>query len=744
MSEEIEVPDSWKNFQSYVITEKEWPEKILDDLLLFKPEDPKTIHTIYRALKNKTLNADSLMLVAGIMCVRGDQRFLPHFGLALQHGANPNLYAEFPSPEEGNPPILIHVAILFWMRTAFSRKETLDAFYLQGKAVEDDIDEDEIAELQEESKRLILIVTAMLCLAGSDFDNGVTTPALLLEQGYNPTNFSLYYPYYLDSVRNFMTLSFVPGREYWLKNRERFQLYYENNKDASLIYRSRFINDNSKKNLFLMALFLDHYPILSLPEVYESPEILGMLFKFQARKTLLQLFSRWEKNQIILIEPASVKRDGPAPEEEQVSRIRELDLMELSLDYFNQDFFYRLLDYGIQAHVFPANYLTKIVLNSRYYSLLYPVQSQVLNSMLIKIATYGGVFNLDHLVLIKSFSVSTFDAIKKAMDVPVWKNVCRSMQSDDAFSLNPDIVEIARQLNLPIGSRPKELCDQMNTLHQVGKKVLLKQLWARQRKIIESKTSKIKIIRAGAEDNQEKLRNELFKDQTLSVDEIQAFTLRTAIQKTEDDRMDVAAMGKIFGNQDSLERPVEDYPEIDRVIYMSDNQYWIFTSNNYEDLLKRGRNPWVNTNADLYGEEIPEQVMLEIERKLALLKAYDLNLEAGSIEYGVSALFASSPERTQEFNRRIVTRRNNEFFRLLKEYEIDSSAFDDFTSDDFDEMGEELLHPSLRIVTIDKAFRLAMDDFIDAAKWQVAIFSDLDTFMENLKAYLNGKKSEEE
>lgn len=736
MSEDLNVPLEWKKFQSAVVEEKLWEGESLEELLLFEPEDPKTIHTFYRALKTKTLNADTLMLTAGMMCVRGDERFLPHFGLALQHGANPNLYAEYPSPEPDNPPILIHITTLFWLRAAFTEEETLDALYIQGKAVRADVNDEDFEQLQKESQRLILIIIAMLALAGADFEATVTTPQLLLEQGYNPTNFALRYPYYLDSIRSFMVIASIPGRDSWMLNRERFQLYSENRVDASRIYQSRFLNDTSRKNLFLMALFLDHYPILTIKEVYESPDILGLYFKFQARKTLNQLFSAWQASEQILMKKVGPDTENPLTFEEQTSRIRELDLMNLCLEYFNEDFFYRMLDSGIQAYVFPFNILTKLVLDARYLSALYPAQSQVLNSMIIRIARYGGTFGTDHYPLIESYSPSTLKAIEKELDVPIWKNACRALQSEDPADMNPDVLEIARQLNLALGSRPGELCSQMETLYQLDQPTLLKELKARQRRILESQTSKMRLIKAGAEENQQRLKEALFKDQTLSVEEIQAYTLRTAEQKLEDDRLQRAMEGKMFGNQDSLERAPEDYPEIDRVIYMSNNQYWIFTTNNYEELMRTGRNPWVNVNVDFYGEAIPEQVLLEIDKKVNLLTQYGLDFKAGSITYGVSSLYASSPSRTKEFHSRSIIRRNQSFFELASEYEISEEDFDRLSSDQITEMSEEVLDPRLRIVSLDQAYRLALDDFIDAVLIETSTFSGLESVMEKIKDYL--------
>lgn len=733
--DENEVSQDWPEFQKSVVSRTTWSGDTLDDILRHEPEDSKTIHTFYRSLKTKTLNPDLLLLDAAMRCVRGDARYLPHVGLAIQHGADPNLYVEYPNPKEDGEPLLMHIAAVLWLRAAFTEKETLDAFYIQGKAVGEDISEYDTEKLQKESQRLVRIIIAMLVIGGADLSRTVTTPKYLIARGENPTNFALYYPIFLDPVREFLAGNAVPGHQLWRANLERFNLYHEQRKDLSEVYSSRFLNDKSRKNLFMIALFTDHSPILTLPDVYAAPDILGLLFKFQARKTLMRLFAQWRLNGLVMVPYEFPGSEGPVDGLEQESRIRELINLNLCLEYFNEEVFYQMLENGIQAAVFPHNFVTKVVLDARFYQFIAPVQTQIMNSMLVKMAEYGVVFNSTQLSLIRDFSMTTYNAINDRFNVPVWKNACRPTQSEDPASMNPDILEIARQLNLPLGTKPQEICDRLEELHNVPEQSLLIQLHERQRRIIAVETPKLYVAKSSTA-SRDKEDEAMFKDQTLSVQEIQEFTLRsTKANPNAETGSDIGSddQPSVFANQDSLKRKPEDYPEIDRVIYRTNGNYWILTSDSYSELLQTRRNPWVNNDPRVYGELIPEQVLLEIQRKLELINRFGLSTDSGSIERGVTMLFAKSSSRTKEFHQRQTLRRVEYFMQTIESYGMQRDSFEDLTAEDFEKIAKDAIQPEMSLTVLPGAPNLALSDFADLVLWEGTIFNNLAGVVSRIK-----------
>tara|TARA_R110002072_G_scaffold45565_5_gene126838 strand:+ start:20214 stop:22487 length:2274 start_codon:yes stop_codon:yes gene_type:complete len=730
-------------FQRAITLGETTEEQLLEKVLKENPSDYRYLHTFHRGLQNKTIDPNTLLINAVIMTVRGDESYLPYVGQALQAGADPNIYAEMVNPgmrdQNGQIPstIFCHIVTVAWSWAAFDEEQVKENAYLAGTVAPEDIEENEMVnDMMEQSQRLVILVTAMLVLAGADIDMMTTTPKMLIASNINPTRFALEYPAFNMSVRSTLNSRETSGTNLWMDNRDRIQLYSEQRDDMSDVFQSPYINDTAKQSLFNLALYLDHTPILTLEDVYRQEGVMGLLFQFQATNTLLQLVSRWDSVDEILIvqsEPSLYSMDGPAPEIEQVNRVRESDLLNLSLKYFNLSMIDLLLSSGIQKTFLPSNFKTRILADSRLLQYDFPVQAQILNTMIIKIVEYGSGLNVRQYALL-NYSQQTQDGVDKAWSMPIWKNSCKTVQADEALAINPDILEISRQINMNLGMTPTEMCKQFEYLSSIPKSSLQQQLLHRQKKLLELQLADVVPVAKSSisESTSRKLREQLEQDNTLSIDEIQSIVQLQQQGKNTDesDYNDSAnSSGKVgtglFANEEILERSVYDYPDIDRVIFRYNGKHWIFTCDNYEDLIENKINPWSQSDPDQYGDPIPDQVLLEMQQKLDLIRYYGLSELPGSITRGVRSLFSSGVQRTQMFYQRDAVRKLEAFLIAMDENGIGRNRFEGITSEEIRDLSEQVLDPVVEIAAYDEDPTLALWDFADAFLIHVDTFESV-------------------
>jgi hypothetical protein len=127
-------------------------------------------------------------------------------------------------------------------------------------------------------------------------------------------------------------------------------------------------------------------------------------------------------------------------------------------------------------------------------------------------------------------------------------------------------------------------------------------------------------------------------------------------------------------NDASLDRPIEDYAVVDRVTYSDGRSTWCFTSENYQQLLKTGLNPWAMNPDGTAGVPIPPAVMAEIAEKFDAIKC---NRLLGSDEEILG-------------NRDVET-----LYRLAEEYSVPRERFYQLTSRDFQVLADVC---SIRVV----------------------------------------------
>jgi hypothetical protein len=738
--------ENFAKFQRAVTLGESTDDLSLEAALKENPSDYKYLHTFHQGLRSNSIDPDTLLINASVMAVRGDKDLLPYVGQALQAGANPNMYAETRNPgmsdESGREPdvIFTHILVSIWSWIATDMEQAKENAYLQGSITSDELDDDSAVELMEESQRLGIMVTAMLILAGADLDMRATTPQMLLSSNINPTRSMLEFPFYNLPVRSYLSRRETKGTELWMMHRERLQLYSEKREDMRDVFQSALSSDRSRDSIFTLCLYLDHAPVLTLFEVYTAEESMGLMFQYQAVNSLLQLAARWTRNGEILTpseESSPYAMSGPAPEFEQTNRIRESDLLYLSLRFFNISMIDYLLSSGIQRTFWPSNFQTRVLADSRFFQYDYPTQSKILNTMIIKMAEYGaGLDNRQYALL--GYSPLTKEGVDKSFKTPIWINACQTIQGDKPLSMNPDILEIARQLDFDLGMAPTEICRRFEELYSVDEKSLARQLLTRQQKLIDVRLSEpVTTIENIIPDiDARKLRERLGQDNTLSMDEIQQMVNAQQAGKMEDPSIftDENKDGKsYFANSEILTQNVYDYPEIDRVIYKSNGRYWIFTSDNYSDLISSKINPWSQSNPDQFGDPIPDQVILEMERKLELITFYGLNEKPGSISRGVRMLYAGSVTRSLTYHQRDATRRLELFLSAMESNGIEREYFENLTSDDILNMSTRVLSDSSQIITYKEDPTLALWDFSDAFLLDVNTFQSFESALEKIK-----------
>src|ERR1035438_5646394 len=105
----------------------------------------------------------------------------------------------------------------------------------------------------------------------------------------------------------------------------------------------------------------------------------------------------------------------------------------------------------------------------------------------------------------------------------------------------------------------------------------------------------------------------------------------------------------ICANNDTLFRPIEDYPAIDRITYSDGQSTWCFTSENFEELLQTGINRWAPNPSGGMGAPIPDEVLVEIQQKLDMIERAQLPSKPASVSKGIDRIFNSNPSNHESY-----------------------------------------------------------------------------------------------
>lgn len=146
-------------------------------------------------------------------------------------------------------------------------------------------------------------------------------------------------------------------------------------------------------------------------------------------------------------------------------------------------------------------------------------------------------------------------------------------------------------------------------------------------------------------------------------------------------------------NESSLSQPIEDYSVVDRVTYSDGQSTWCFTSENYQQLLDTGLNPWARNPDGNLGVPIPSVVLTEIAEKFDAIKC--------------NRLLGSDEEI-------LANRDVEELYRLAEEYSVPRERFYALTARDFQVLADVMFDPRSRVIVDQSSPILAVRDFARA------------------------------
>jgi len=356
--------------------------------------------------------------------------------------------------------------------------------------------------------------------------------------------------------------------------------------------------------------------------------------------------------------------------------------------------------------------------------------------MLIEFAKRGYGLDAEQMAELGSYSRKTMSAIRDVYNTPAWQQICKIKWGEPSH----DMKELARQLNIPIGSNKEQICDTLEIMSTADPERLKAASY-------QVNLNRIKLSAISATDL---LTGKILSENRtlpalgtgMTIDEIQQMTQMAASEATPAQKAKTAhAMpvgsndvhapagakrSPICSNNDTLSRPIEDYPSVDRVTYADGNKTWCFTSDNYSDLIRTGINPnAINARGGL-GDTIPQEILAEMEQKLDAIRSNGLSENPGSISDGVSSLFQINPLVTENAFEQESIARVEEFYEFMEYYGVDREAFTGLTSADYQSLADAVLSPTTRIVVSPKNSILAMRDFASSVLREAYNFGSRD------------------
>jgi hypothetical protein len=312
------------------------------------------------------------------------------------------------------------------------------------------------------------------------------------------------------------------------------------------------------------------------------------------------------------------------------------------------------------------------------------------------------------------FSPSTLAAVKKEYNMPAWKYSCKLTKEP----INPDIREIARQAGISTGLNKAQVCSELENLSK-GNPSSVK---AATYDVNRTRISLASVSTGDIVSGRKTLNgNRVLPSNLPSFDKTSSNDSKPNLTPTG-----VPDRAPLCTNSDTLARPIEDFPEIDRVTYSDSMNTWCFTSDSFQELLNTGMNPWVVDEEGRTGAPLPDEVLVEIRQKLDTIRRNNLLEEPGSISKGVDEIFDSSVLKTEQLFENESDRRLLEFYNFVEEYGIDREVFLTLTSQDYQSFADGVLSSQTRITVDSESPMLALRDFAAATLIEIKNFNSRD------------------
>ncbi len=693
---------AFSQLQTALSKNLDFPAAELRNAIRYNPESPETFSTFSRALLKKKIDPTELLVISSLFSVDVDNVYVRYAGLALRFGANPNSYIQAPfdfgDGEQISVPI--HIAKHLWDAVPRTAEESVQRDFSTYGDYDEQTSKESIEGRLQEKQRAGLDVLSLMAIRGLVSDAQITTASLLTQNGFNATVFANQHQDFFGSVYGSIKLDGELGSIYADEIK-----YFEHWK-ASL-QNAYGVNPERDQRIFKYCLLLDIPEVLTLNDVYGVKENLRLMFMFQCQESLKAILPRLKALRIIGIpavrnqefeNPATILEDALTPFGDRPDDLKdragmkqmELMIIDWTIAYYNLKIFRQLLDFGI---VPDYSMRSQMIRAAKKVCPTNPAQCQILNTMIIDFVKRG--YGLDQAQLEElDFSPSTLAAVQKEYSIPAWKYQCKN----PAGNVNPDLRELARQVGIPINANRGQICSTLETMSQSTPAKLTEAAYEVNRNRIAMSSISTSDILTG--------RRILSENRTLP----------DAVGNPTDPKLQPKGTksAPLCSNADAIPRSIEDYPEIDRVTYSDNLLTWCFTSDLYEELLSTGMNPWAVGSDGLMGTPIPEEILIEIQRKLDILQASELNEEPGSISKGVRQLFNANPKGPTELYENESLRRLEIFYEFLAEAEIPREKVESLTAADFQTLADAVLDPSTRVLVDRSSSTLALRDFASA------------------------------
>lgn len=739
---------AFSRLQNAIVKSTDFDMKDLKSALMFDPESPESFSTFTMSLSNKKLDPTELFTIATLLALDVNDVYVRYAGLALRFGANPNTYINAKFVFNGKEMrVPVHIAKHIWDITPRNIDDVVEEDFstygdYNNNATDDNATEERMLEKQEAS----LDILCMMALKGLYSDAQITNAGLLTKMGVNATQFANQRPEFFGSVYGDIRLDDMLGERFTDEIK-----YFEQWKGS--LQNAYGINTDRDERILKYALLLDLPDVLSLTDVYGISENLKQMFFYQDNDSIDLVLPRMKELGIIGVDPNTQfnpnrrKIDendddviGYADDATSEMKKMELILLDWSLVYYN----YRAVDLLMKLGVVPDYAVrSQTVRAAKTKCRKFPLQCKIMNTILISYVKEGYGLDTEQLHEL-SFSPSTVNAIKKEYATPSWKYMCKVRSGD----INPDMKELAREVNIPLGSSKEQICDTFEAMSKGNPSTLKETSYKINRDRIEVMSTSAADIASG--------RKILSGPRTLpavgamTVDELQqkvnagSYVLGSEsvtgskIRKTALRPEGSAPPAPICSNEDTLTKPIEEYPDIDRVTYSDGKSTWCFTSVDFPQLIETRRNPWAMSNSTpgSMGDQIPDAIIIEMQQKLDLIEREGLNPKPGSISRGIDKLFDSSPVASQATYERETLRRMEQFFAFAESYGIPKDRFASLNSSDFQLLSDSVLSPSTRIVVDPNNPRLALRDFADSTLIEMVNFQNRDRIGRTLASIL--------
>lgn len=780
---------SFSRLQEAIAFDGSFEIKDLQSALLFRPDSPESFATFRLALLSKKIDPTKLFVTAAVMAIEYDNIFLRHAALALRFGADPNTYVKakfiFDDTERqlagipeknvinfGDDDIVelpIHIAKHLWDLTPRTYQESIEKDYqLFGDYDDSDKKEklpDNPADAEDyrllipkvtwqfqppktnqeidsrvlEKQQACADLLCMMAIKGYNSDLTVSNTALLTQMNIDAAKFTINNPEFFASVYGDMKMADINYSE-----DGNFRELNENDKRLGTIIaedvkfyeqwkkslQSAYgINPDKNARILKFAILLDSSEVLTLSDIYGIRENLTSMIMFQDNDALEKIIPRLYQLKLITSDEDHGKKTTTMQKE------FELYLFDTAISYYNQ----KCIDYLLEVGVIPEYSIrSNTIRASKIVHANFPALSESLNKSIVDYVKEG--YGLDNAQILElNFTPHTQEAIKEQYSTPAWIHMCKVRSGD----LNQDIKEVARQVGLPIGSNKDQICDNLEKLAK-GNPVTVKEASYKLNK------ERIKILSSNAGDivsgerilDQKRVLPDVPSEVTLRDDDGNIITTKSSSASTEfqyNPNIQIPNTAKdspLCANADSLMRPIEDYPDVDRIVYSDGKETWCFVSDQFQDLLKRKINPWAKNSDGSYGAPIPEQILFEMQQKIDMIDREGLEHKAGSISHGIDEIFDSSPAVTQEFYERESNRRLDLFYNFMEDYGIDKEEWEKLNPADYQLMIDNILLPQNIIQVSNSNTELALRDFANLIITEITYFQDSNYVGQKILDYL--------